>query len=315
MIERIGELSALVTAVSWTIGAMIFEGAVRRTSVIAVNTLKVFFGSIYLAILAAMTAGGFFPLGLSAHAWLFMGASGFLGFVIGDYFLFTAYSLVGSRLSMLLMSVSVPLTVIASAVLFGEAPGRLALLGMTATLGGIILTVQAGGRSRRAEAGRGSEGSESGSALQERRSFAEYRKGVLYGLLSAVAMAGSTLLTKVGSAGVHPVAATQVRIFAALAGFLAVAAIGGKTGLLKSAVTNRRSLGIIALGSVFGPFIGVGCLLFALQHADAGVVSTISSLSPVLIIPPSILILKKKVDPLEIIGACVAVGGVSLLFL
>ncbi len=83
---------------------------------------------------------------------------------------------------------------------------------------------------------------------------------------------------------------------------------------LTAAIKDRHSRNMIALGGIFGPFIGVGCLLFALQHAATGVVSTISSLTPVLIIPPSIIIMKRQVSFWEIVGACIAVGGVSLLF-
>jgi drug/metabolite transporter (DMT)-like permease len=268
----------------------------------AVNTLKVLFGTLYLAVLAWMSTGQLWPVGLEAHNWLFMAASGLLGFVVGDYFLFHAYALVGSRLGMLLMSASVPLTVVASWLLFGEALGAYAALGIALTLGGIALTVLSGGRARPAEAAAG-------------RHSPAYRKGVVFGLLSALAMAGGTLFTKVGAAGVPAVAATQVRVFTAFVGFAAVAAVSGKLPELAAAGRDRRSLGLIAAGAVFGPFIGVGCLLYALQHAAAGVVSTITALTPVLIIPPSVLILKKRVTVGETAGACVAVGGVCLLFL
>lgn len=306
MNSHVGEIAASVTAVSWTIGAMVFEKATRRAGVIAVNTLKVAFGALYLAILAGVAQGSLFPLGLSGHTWFWMSSSGFIGFVVGDYFLFTAYHLIGARLGMLLMSASVPLTAIASYFLFGEALGSLALVGMMATMGGILITVQAGSlpRENSQKAGHGEMPVSKG-----------YRKGVLFGLLSAVAMAGGTLLTKIGAVGVEPIAATQIRILAALVGFLLVAAISGQLGQIKSAVQNPASLGLIALGSIFGPFIGVGCLLFALQHAPAGIVSTIVSLTPVLIIPPSVLLLRRRVHALEVVGACIAVAGVALLFL
>jgi drug/metabolite transporter (DMT)-like permease len=302
MNQHLGEFAALGTAVSWTVGALVFETATRRAGVMAVNTLKVLFGSLYLMVLALCSLGQFFPLHAGAANWLLMGLSGVVGFVIGDYFLFHAYALVGSRLGMLLMSASVPLTAAAGWLIYGEALGPWALAGMAATVGGITLTVLTGKPAH-------PEGHE------HHVSRADYRKGVAYGGFSAVAMAAGTLLSKAGAVGIPAVAATQIRILAALAGFIVVALAGRKTAEIRAAVRDRRSLGLIALGAVFGPFIGVTLLLFALQNASAGIVSTITSLTPVLIIVPSVVVFRRRVGPLEIAGSCIAVAGVSLLVL
>jgi uncharacterized membrane protein len=152
-------------------------------------------------------------------------------------------------------------------------------------------------------------------ALADPSGASRYRKGVAFGVLSALAMAGATLLTKSGAVGVNPVSATQIRIGSALAGFVAFAAVTGKMGEVTAALRNRTWLPLIALGAVFGPFVGVGLLLFAIQHAEAGIVSTLSSLTPVLIIPPSVLFFGRRVGVAEIVGACVAVFGLALLFI
>lgn len=301
MNAHIGELAALGTAVSWTIAALVMEQALIRVGVMAVNTLKVAFGTLYLALLAFLLNGQFFPTDLSLTVWAFLGASGLIGFVIGDYFLLHAYSLVGSRMAMLLLSLSVPLTALGALALFGERPGNWALAGIALCVTGISLTVMAGRT--------GAAASENG------RPRSAYRKGIVFGILSAVAMAGATLLTKSGAAGVDPVSGTQIRIISALFGFILFALFTGKTGEVTAALRHRTGLPLIALGGLFGPFIGVGFLLFALQHAEAGVVSTLSSLTPVLIIPPSILLFGRKVKPMEILGACFAVCGLALLFL
>ena len=299
MNTHLGEIAALVTAVSWTAAAIIMEQATHRSGVMAVNTLKVAFGTIYLAILAVIMNAQIFPLDLSPHVWLLVGGSGLIGFVIGDYFLLHAYALIGARLGMLLLSISVPLTAVAAWLIFGEQLGSWAIAGIVATTFGIALTVMVGRN----------PGAVSG------RSPGNYRKGVTFGILSAIAMAAATLLTKAGAQGIDSISATQVRILSALIGFIVFAIFTRKTPEINQALRNGKSMGLIALGGIFGPFVGVGCLLFALQNAEAGIVSTLSSLTPVLIIAPSIFIFKKRVSIPEIIGACIAMGGVSLLFL
>lgn len=56
-------------------------------------------------------------------------------------------------------------------------------------------------------------------------------------------------------------------------------------------------------------------MLIALKNASAGIVSTISSTSPVLVIPFSVMIFKDRVALAEVVGAIISVGGVSLFFL
>jgi len=305
MIAHIGEFAALGTAVSWTIAALVMEEGVKRVGVMAVNTLKVAFGSLYLALLAFALTGHFFPLDVTARSWLFLGASGFIGFVIGDYFLLHAYAMIGSRLAMLLLALSVPMTAISAWIVWGERPDPASLAGMALCVFGICLTVMAGWKNSKAAAGAAPDGSNS------RR----YRKGVLYGVVSAVSTVIATLFTKAGASGVEAVSATQIRIGSAFVGFLLFAAATKKTGEIAAAFRSRRDLALVATGGIFGPFIGVGCMLFALQHAGAGVVSTLTSLSPVLIIAPSVLLFKRKVLAAEVIGACLAVTGLAFMFL
>ena len=71
----------------------------------------------------------------------------------------------------------------------------------------------------------------------------------------------------------------------------------------------------IALGAVFGPFLGVSFSLLAVQHTKAGIAATLMAIVPVLIIPPAIIIFKEKVNWKEIIGAIITVVGVGLFFL
>lgn len=301
----LGELAAFGTSVSWTVGALVMESAVRRVGVMAVNVFKVAFGIVYLCLLAFVLSGNPFPLDVSLNSWGFLSLSSLFGFVIGDYFLFTAYALVGSRIAMLLMSSSVPLTALGAYFLFGEALGPWSALGMVLSVVGIGLTVASGGSS--SEARRPRVGSAEASV--------SYIKGVAFGLLSGLCMAIATLFTKRGAVGVDPLAATQIRILCALAGFLAFSCLTGKSREVAAALRNRRAMVLMALGGVFGPFVGVGLLLYAIQNAEAGIVSTLSSFAPVLIIPPSILIYKRRVAPGEMLGAAIAVAGLAILFI
>jgi uncharacterized protein (DUF486 family) len=84
---------------------------------------------------------------------------------------------------------------------------------------------------------------------------------------------------------------------------------------IKVALKNKEAMLDITFGAFFGPFVGVVLSLVSIKYTSAGVASTISSITPITIIPFSIFILKEKIKPKEIIGAFVTVIGVAILFI
>ena len=68
------------------------------------------------------------------------------------------------------------------------------------------------------------------------------------------------------------------------------------------------------IGTVFGPFVGVSLSLFAIQHTQTGIASTLMALVPVLIIFPSSIMFKEKITARQVVGAVISLIGVSLFF-
>jgi drug/metabolite transporter (DMT)-like permease len=81
------------------------------------------------------------------------------------------------------------------------------------------------------------------------------------------------------------------------------------------ALKNSSAMKRLSLGAFFGPFLGVSFSLIAVQYTSSGIASTIMSIVPVLIIVPSVFIMKEKITWQEIAGAFIAVAGVSLFFI
>lgn len=71
----------------------------------------------------------------------------------------------------------------------------------------------------------------------------------------------------------------------------------------------------ITLGAFFGPFLAVSFSLLAVQHTETGIAVTLMAIVPVLIIAPSVILFKEKVNWKEILGAAITVGGIALFFL
>lgn len=299
--QRIGELAAFGTAICWTVSAVFFETASRRIGTLAVNFFKLLGAIVLLSGTAWILRGMPFPSDASRTAWLWLSASGLVGFVVADIFLFNAYVMIGSRTTMLFLALSPPTTALFSFLAVGEVMPHRGLLGMVLVCLGIAAAVLGRNRDTRAEPA---------------RDRARRRMGYLFAFLASVGQSAGMILTKLGSAGYDTVAATQIRVLAGMVGFAAVALIASKSHKV-FIEAPRDGIGIrnTFAGAVFGPFLGVTLSVFALNHTQAGTVSTLIGLAPILIIFPSVLFLKQAVSLWEVLGACVAVGGTVVFFL
>ena len=166
-----GELYALMVAAFWTVTALSFESAGRRVGSLPVNIIRLVFGFGFLCLLNGACRELPFPVDASRHNWLWLSLSGMVGFVIGDLFLFKSFTLVGSWLAMLIMTLAPPLAAVFGWVFLGEKISPLGLGGMALTLLGIALAVF--------------HRDEEGSPPRERRPFL----GILYALGGALGQA------------------------------------------------------------------------------------------------------------------------------
>jgi drug/metabolite transporter (DMT)-like permease len=295
--SHIGEMAALATALCWTISAVAFESAGKKVGSISVNLIRLFIALALISVFNLFTRGMMLPLDASGYNWLWLSFSGLIGFVIGDLFLFQAYVQVGSRISMLIMATVPPITAISGFIIMGERITLLDSAGMVITIGGIALVIL----TRNPE---------------DKIVRLKYPlKGLIYAFIGALGQSFGLVLSKFGMGSYNPIAATQIRIIAAIIGFSVVITVSKNWGNLYSALKDNKAMKHISIGSFFGPFIGVSLSLLAVQHAATGIVSTIMSITPILIIPMSIIILKEKVVPREIFGAIIALIGVSFLFI
>lgn len=295
--NHLGELAAFSTAVCWTITGISFELAGRKVGSFAVNLIRMLIALVLMTAFNAVTRGLPLPTDATANAWFWLSISGLIGFVLGDLFLFQAYVLIGTRISMLVMASVPPLTAILGYLIFGEQLTFMSLLGMFITVGGIGLVIFIRG--------------DNSQKIQLSHSL----KGLTYAFIGALGQAVGLITSKLGMGTYNAFAATQIRIIAGIAGFLVLYALSNRWLEATQALKDRTAMWFILLGSVFGPFLGVSLSLLSLQYTKAAIASTIMSILPVLVIPASILVFKEKVTFREVFGAFVTVVGIAVLVL
>jgi len=297
--ERLALLAAFGTAVFWAFSAIFFENASKKVGALAVNFWKVVIAFFFLAIAGTIVRGVPFPYDASLRTWIFLSLSGIVGFVIADFFLFNAYVLIGSRITVIFQSLTPVFTALFAYIFIAERMQLHRLIGMAVTVVGILIVVL----TRSHQTRKNNEG-----ALSV--------KGLVYAFFSALFQAGSMVLTKAGLGDYNPISGTQIRVFVAIFGFAINALIMGQGNYVFFRVPkNREAFTATIKGSVFGPFLGVALSLFSMQNTQVAATSTLMALTPVVIIVPSVLILKQKIHYLEILGAAIAVAGAALFFL
>jgi drug/metabolite transporter (DMT)-like permease len=295
----VGQLAALGAAALWACTAFVIEGAVRRISSLSVNLIRLVFASGFLCLGGWIFRGHPLPLDATRHAWIWLTISGLVGFTFGDLCLYRAFAVLGSRLSTLLMSLVPPLTALIGWLALGETLTPRDLLGMTLTVGGIAWAVLE--RTKPLE-GRAPSGHVSPA-------------GLALGFGGALGQAGGLILSKIGMGSYDAMAATQIRVLAGLAGYTLLFFVLGWWPNVRRDATDRKALGLTALGAFFGPFVAVTLSLIAIRATVAGVAASIMALTPVLIIPLVVLLRGERVGIGGLAGAVVAVSGVALLFL
>lgn len=292
----VGEIAALGTACCWVVTSLAFARAGARVGSLSVNLIRLFMALPLLGLWTLVASGSFYPSEASSDTWLWLSLSGLIGFVVGDMCLFRAFVVLGPRLSSLIMATAPLMTAIIGFFVLGEGLGIVALGGMVLTIGGVCWALA----DRKASA----TGDRSKLVL-----------GVLLALGGALGQAGGLVLSKYGMGDYDAFAATQIRVIAACVAWLVVFTVSNRWSALRQALRNASAMRFIAMGAVFGPVLGVSLSLYSVQHANTGVAASIMSITPILLIPITVVFYRERVGYGSVLGTCVAVAGVVVLFL
>ncbi len=297
-----GELAALATAVFWTFTALAFTSAGKRIGSLSVNFWRLIVGLCLLTAFVVIIGNPAVPLKADGHAWFWLSLSGFIGIFLGDLFLFKAFTLTGPRVALLIMSVSPIIAALISWIMMDDILTLSGLAGMAITLAGIVIVVL-------------SRKENSGSSGKKIRMNYDPR-GIMFAALGALGQATGIVMSKIGLRTIeNPFAGTQIRLYSGLLGFILLITWLRRWKPVIISVKDKVAFGTLSVGAFFGPFLGISFSLIAVKYTNPGIVQTIASLTPVLIIPFSIFFNKEKVGFRDLLGALIAVGGVSLFFL
>ena len=287
-----------MAALCWAVASLISADVTRKIGGLAFNRLRLFFVSI-------MLIGYTFYLdtwNTINHEFLFtILFSGIIGIFLGDTLLFIALQKIGPRRNNILFSLAAPFTVILNIIFLNEIMSTINLIGCIIVFCGVVVAIAYGNSKDKNHRWEVVEGN--------------IYLGVSIGIGAALCQAiGLIMMKPILTMGADPIASAALRtaisfVFLAFTFFLNYKIFNTKTNL------SFKIVGQSILSGFLGMALGMSLLLIALKYADAGIVATLSSTSPIMILF-LIWLLTKKIPTIGAwIGTVLAIIGSGLIFI
>lgn len=305
MTAYLGELAALVPSTLWAFSSIAFTKGGQRVGSMIVNRMRLVMAVLLLGFAHWLLLGRPFPYDAGLQRFLWLGASGLVGLVIGDSMLFQCYVLVGARIGVLLLSLSPVAGALLAWLLLDEVLTLGEIGAMALALAGVAWVVLERGKGG---APRMPDGRAHGGG---------YGRGILFGIGAAVCQATGLVLAKPGLAGGFPaLSGTIIRMVTAMTAMWLIAAATGTAGhTIRRVRADRKAALAILAGAFIGPFLGVWLSLIAVQSARVGIASTLMAMTPVVSLPLVPIFFKERVSPRAVVGTLVAIAGIALMIL
>ena len=288
---------ALLAALSWSISSLISADVTREIGGIPFNRIRLLIVSIIL-IFYTTYIDTWHTININYLTLIIL--SGVIGIFLGDTLLFMALQRIGPRRNNILFSLAAPFTVLLNIYFLNEAMSLSNLAGCFLVFFGVVIAIAYGSNNNkhRWEIIEGS-----------------LTLGVLMGIIAALCQAiGLIIMKPILNAGVDPIASATIRTTISFILLSFTFFIKSPNFVIKSKI-NKQILFKIFISGFLGMALGMSLLLIALQKADAGIVATLSSTSPILILF-LIWILTNKIPSIRAwLGTFIAIIGTALIFI
>lgn len=291
----------------WSISPFFFTAAGRRIGALALNLNRLLLALIVLSGLSVFMQ---LSTDTALPSWktsLLLLVSGAVGLGVGDFFMYRSLSAIGPERTSLFMTMSPAATALTAFLALDERLSILQVMGMTLVLTGVVASTWKPAlrfptlHSRPAP-----------FALMTPAFWGTAWNALLASLCQGMgaAIARHAFLRE---ESLSPINATNLRIAGAV---LLLFGVVQTRGGLMPIVTKARDPYVfkrIAAGSVVGPIIGMLCYVAGLKYAPAGIVTTITFMTPLIIIPLGSWHYGNRPSARLLLGAIVSLGGVLLL--
>jgi drug/metabolite transporter (DMT)-like permease len=281
---------SLAAAAAFAASAMFIDQVSGRVGPLQLSRWQMSLAFLMTAAIVAVT-GSWQTMDLPMVLWLT--ASSASGIMVGSLTYIATIQYTGPRISALLFTTASPFALVLGFGFRGETVSPIQAAGVGLIVAGIALAVMGP---------RGDEGARTPKPLGI---------GIGLGLVTSFAQAlGSLLARPAMLAGADPVAAMVVRSGTGALFFFALLAL---PAFRPAALPSRTEIRLIGMAALSGMVVGMSFLMAALARGDVGIVTTLSSTTPILILPMVWAVYRRIPGPQAWVGAAMAVLGTALI--
>jgi len=289
---------ALLAAFCWALASLISADVSRSLGGISFNRVRLIIVSIMLLFYTSID-NSWSTINLSFLITIIF--SGIIGIFLGDTFLFLALQKIGPRRNNILFSLAAPFTIIINIIFLQERMNLIEFTGCLIVFIGVVIAITYGDNKNNNHRWETIEGS--------------VKIGIIFAILAALGQAiGIVMMKPILNAGADPIASATIRT--SISAMLLSLTYFSKNSIFRN--KKKYSYQIIfkiIISGFLGMALGMSLLLIALQNSDAGIVATLSSTSPIMILFLIWLITKKLPTFGAWIGTTFAMLGIGLIFI
>ena len=292
----IGYVLAISAAAIWSAVALSATRIVRYFGSYNYNLLRllgiivIFFPYVYLQ---------WEPLYFENSIFVAIFLSSVIGIIIGDTFLFICLKRLGPRRQALLFSMQIPFTIILAEVFLQSLPSTTELIGCALIFLGIIIAIQFN---------RTVPNDDLENILGNKYT------GLFAGIGLAMCQSIGIILMKPALVSTDPIVVSYLRVIVAAIIMFGSLFFIKNNQLLEKMKDYKKTIFSIFLGFM-GMGVGMTMLIYALKFGNPGVISTLSSTMPIMIIPILWIVTKNYAGHLAVIGAGLTCLGAGIIFL
>jgi drug/metabolite transporter (DMT)-like permease len=287
-----GELLALLTALLWALGVILFKKSVGFVAPFALNFFKNCVALVLLTV-TTIVLGQTYTVSAAPRDFLLMLVSGAIGIGISDTLFFMALSRLGASRTALVDCLYSPFVIFFSVMMLHERLSPLAVLG------GLLILASV--------------------AVSSQRNFGKSitRKQLwIGGALGASAMATvafAIVLVKPVLAGYSLAWVSTIRIIGGIAILLLALPFHRNRRSVYAAFRPQPGWKWMLWGTFFGSYLSLMCWLAGFKYSQAGTVALLNQTSTVLIVLLAALLLREPLTKLKLIAVAMAFTGSAMV--
>jgi drug/metabolite transporter (DMT)-like permease len=291
------ELAALAAACTWAIGGIISPVPAAHLGAITFGRYRLWSMFVLMGIFIWLT-GRWQSIPTDAFTPVLL--SGLIGIFLGDTALFATMNRLGPRRTAMLFSLNAPISAVLGYAFLSQSLTPTEIIGILTVTTGVIIAIMFG------------------KGRNQQHKWESIKGplwiGIILGLLAATGQSvGSLIASPILSAGADPIAVSCIRIGIAAFCLQIVAALPFASVKTQNPINLRIATltffsGFLAMG------VGMTLVLFALSGGPVGIISTLTSTVPALMLPILWITTRERPAAMAWLGALLVVIGSSLIF-